>query len=170
MKPDWDAAIEEAAKLCEDRPNVPGKYLANSIRRLLLVGSVGINARLARIERFMEHITGVELKEEQTAMATNETLQRLNANLKANTDATAAVKDALQHYAQSSADLTAQLQAAIANNDEAAISEAANQLAQNNADLLANVPAAAAAVVEGTPAAPPAPPAPETPAAGDVQL
>lgn len=90
---------------------------------------------------------------ETYTMATQATLARMQASVQANTDATKAAADALTHYAQTNADLTAQLKEAIANDDDAAISAAADALDKNNADLLAGVPATAAAVTANTPAA-----------------
>ena len=60
---------------------------------------------------------------------------------------------ALNGFVKSAADLTAQLQTAIADNDDVAVKAAADAIAANNASLTAAVPAVAAAVVAGTPAA-----------------
>lgn len=113
--------------------------------------------RLELLEDQVRHLNRVvrivvrHLKlEEANTMATKETLDRLAADVKANTDATAAAQQALNGFVQTVADLTKQLQDAIANNDEAAIKAAADAIEANNVALTAAVPATASAVVENT--------------------
>lgn len=86
-------------------------------------------------------------------MATKADLDKLAADVTANTSAVASATQALMAYASSNATLTAQLQAALANDDSAAVEAAASALEANNAALTAAVPAVAAAVVANTPAA-----------------
>ena len=89
-------------------------------------------------------------------MATKETLDALTASVTANTNATAAAKQALDGYVKSNSDLTAQLQAAVANSDasdDPAVKAAVDAINANNAALAAATPTVAAAVVAGTPAA-----------------
>jgi len=95
---------------------------------------------------------------EKDDMATKETLDALTASVKANTDATAAAKQALEGYAKSNADLTAQLKAAVAASDaadDADVKAAVDAITANNAALTAAAPSVAQAVVAGTPAATP---------------
>lgn len=84
-------------------------------------------------------------------MADQATLDRLTADVKANTDATAAAAAALSGFVVTVADLTAKLQAAIAADDTAAIAAAADAIEANNVALSAAVPAVASAVVSNTP-------------------
>lgn len=86
-------------------------------------------------------------------MATKETLARMNASVLANTDVVKAASEALTHFAQTNADLTKQLQEALANDDEPAVKAAADALEKNNADLLATVPTTASNILANTPSA-----------------
>lgn len=86
-------------------------------------------------------------------MATRETLDKLNAGIAANTNATKAAHDALMNFAQSNADLTKALQDAIAGGDEDEIKAAADAIEANNAELISAVPATAKAITDNTPAA-----------------
>lgn len=93
---------------------------------------------------------------EKTEMASQDKLDQMKAVVAANTNATAAATDALNHYAQSNADLTKQLQDAIAASsasDDADVQAAIDALTANNTALTAAVPAVAAAVTVNTPAA-----------------
>jgi Asp-tRNA(Asn)/Glu-tRNA(Gln) amidotransferase B subunit len=89
-------------------------------------------------------------------MATQQTLAALIATTKANTDATAAAKAALDHFVAVHAEDTAKLAAAIANSDasdDADVKAAIDAINANNAALAASTPQVAAAVTDGTPAA-----------------
>lgn len=108
------------------------------------------------LRNMMGLILKLDQQMEKDNMASKETLDALNATVAANTNATHAAAAALAGYAKSNADLTAELQAAIANSeasDDADVKAAIDAITANNAALAANVPAAAAAVVENTPAA-----------------
>jgi predicted metal-dependent hydrolase len=83
-------------------------------------------------------------------MATQATLDRLNADVTANTNAVSAAAAALTGFINTVASLTAQLQAAIAAGDDTAIAAAATALEANNATLTAATPAMAQAIVAGT--------------------
>lgn len=109
-----------------------------------------LQAQLNRIEARLISLT---LQEGRFEMATQATLDRLNADVAANTSATQAAALALAGFVKTVADLTAQLQAAIASDDEAAIKAAADALEANNTQLSAAVPTTAAAVAANTPAA-----------------
>lgn len=92
-------------------------------------------------------------------MATQQTLAALIASTTANTNATAAAKAALDHFAASQADLNAKLAAAIANSeasDDPAVQAAIDAINANNTALAAATPAVATAVTANTPAAAPA--------------
>src|SRR5581483_3146437 len=106
----------------------------------------------------LREMMGLVLKQdrrlETSDMATKEHLDALTAQVKANTDATAAAQAALTGYVATVSDLTAKLQAAIASDDDDAVKAAADAIAANNAVLTAATPAVAAAVTAGTPAAP----------------
>ncbi len=89
-------------------------------------------------------------------MATKENLDKMKAVVAANTNATAAATVALNHYAQSNADLTKQLQDAIAASDasdDEDVKAAIDALTANNTALTAAVPETATAVTANTPAA-----------------
>lgn len=107
-----------------------------------------LTIQLNRIEAKIDALTKTEGKFE---MATQATLDRLNAAVAADTNAVTAAATALTGFIKTVADLTAQLQAAIASGDDAAITAAATALEANNATLTAAVPATAAAVVANTP-------------------
>lgn len=87
------------------------------------------------------------------SMATKEHLDALNAQVAANTSAVNSARAALDGYVKTVSDLTAQLQAALANDDDDAVKAAADALAANNATLSASAGATAAAVVANTQAA-----------------
>lgn len=103
-----------------------------------------------QLDKFSNEVTA-QLRDD--AMATKETLDRLAADVKANTDGVAAAKAALDGYVATVADLTKKLQDALASDDEAAVKAAADALEQNNADLRQKAPEVAAAVVDNTSAA-----------------
>lgn len=109
-----------------------------------------IDARLARIERLLIAVSWAQRTEEKSDMATQATLAQLKAGLRKNTDIVASTKAALTHYAQSTAELTAKLQAALEGGDEAEVKAAADALDANNAELLASVPEVTGAVIDGT--------------------
>jgi len=83
-------------------------------------------------------------------MADQATLDRLTADVKKNTDAAQSAAAALTGFVATVTDLTAQLQAAIASNDQTAIAAAADAIEANNATLTAAIPAVATAVAAGT--------------------
>jgi hypothetical protein len=93
------------------------------------------------------------IRQGEKAMATKADLDALNEQVQANSDATQAAAAALQGYVKTVADLTAQLQQAVAADDTAAIQAATQALQANNAVLQAAVPQTAAAVTANTPAA-----------------
>ncbi len=101
------------------------------------------------------------LKEEEVNhMVTRQTLDALKAEVSRDTDAVSAATAALTHYAQTNADLTKQLQDALANassTDDAEVQNAVAALKANNDALTAAAPAVAQDVVANTPAAPAAP-------------
>lgn len=109
-----------------------------------------LDARLARIERLLWLNRRATLKEEELQMASQQTLDALTAKVKANTDATQSAALALTGFVATVADLTAQLKAAIANDDDAAIKDVTAKLDANNATLTAAIPAVAAAVPANT--------------------
>lgn len=89
-------------------------------------------------------------------MSTQATLDRLMADVTANTDAVKAAAAALAGFVATVEDLTKKLQDAIGVNDEAAIAAAADALEANNEMLKQAVPVAAEAVVANTEPTPPA--------------
>jgi hypothetical protein len=113
--------------------------------------------RQRRIEQKLDAIMrAAALEHEQERryeMATAETLARLQADLATNTDATQATKTALEHYAQANADLTKQLQEAIAESDDDALKDIADKMEANTKALLDAAPATAKAVTDNTAAA-----------------
>lgn len=86
-------------------------------------------------------------------MADQATLDALAKAVSDNTNATHAAETALAGFVKTVSDLTAQLQAAVASNDQAAVQAAVDALSANNAALTAAIPATAAAVTANTPAA-----------------
>lgn len=111
---------------------------------------LAINSQLNRIEQKLDAFIAKEGKFE---MATQATLDALNATVTANTNATQAAEAALAGYMKTVSDLTAQLQSALTNGDDAQVAAAVSALAANNTALTASIPATAAAVVANTPAA-----------------
>jgi len=109
-----------------------------------------IQASVVRIEVKLDMLIKQEKGYE---MATQATLDRLNADLTKNADATQAAAAALEGFVKTVADLTAELQAAIDSNDEAAIAAAADKLEANNTFLQSKIPETAKAVTDNTPAA-----------------
>jgi membrane-associated HD superfamily phosphohydrolase len=112
---------------------------------------------LQRIERKLDVIMramALEYEHERRyEMATAETLARLQTDLAANTDATQATKTALEHYAQANAELTKQLQDAIAASaDDEVLKGIADQMEANTKSLLDAAPTAKA-VTDNTAAA-----------------
>jgi predicted metal-dependent hydrolase len=111
-------------------------------------------SQLDRIENKIDALTkiinGFILQERKLHMATQATLDRLNADVTANTNAVSAAAAALTGFINTVASLTAQLQAAIAAGDDTAIAAAATALEANNATLTAATPAMAQAIVAGT--------------------
>lgn len=102
----------------------------------------------------IDHKLGLLLRHQRIEdMASKNVLDQLTATVTANTNATNAAKDALLFFAQSNADLTAKLQAAIAADDTDAVKAAADAIAANNASLISATPAVAAGVTANTPAA-----------------
>lgn len=93
--------------------------------------------------------------ERQIEMATADTLKRLQDDVAANTDATKAAQVALEGFATSVADLTKQLQDAIASGDEEAIKTAADAIEANTKTLLDAAAPTAKAVTDNTAAATP---------------
>jgi hypothetical protein len=124
---------------------------------------IDISKQLEKIQRSLDVAPPWALKimralklEEATNLATKQTLDDLVNATSANTNATAAATDALTHFAQSNADLTAQLEAALAGADapdDAAIEAAVAAIKANNDALLAAAPKVATAITTGTPAA-----------------
>ena len=114
-------------------------------------------SQLDRIENKLDALTRTVnlfiFKEGKFNVATQAELDRLNAAVAADTSAVAAASTALTGFIKTVADLTAQLQVAIASGDSAAVTAAAAALEANNAVLTASIPVTAAAVVAGTPAA-----------------
>lgn len=102
---------------------------------------------LARIEGKLDALLKQEGKFD---MATQATLDKLTADVAANTSAAQAASLALTGFVKTVSDLTAQLQDAIAGGDDAAIQAAAAALEANNATLAAATPAVAAAVAANT--------------------
>jgi hypothetical protein len=103
--------------------------------------------RLGRIE------SGVYLilrREGLHNVATQAALDRLAADVTANTDATASAAAALAGFVQTVAELTQKLQDAIAADDTAAVEAAANALEANNATLVSAIPHVSQAVVANT--------------------
>lgn len=90
------------------------------------------------------------INQEKNQMATAETLARLQDDVRKNTDAAAAAKLALEGFVTTVADLTKQLQDAIAGGDEDAIKAAADAIEANNAALTAAIPATSTAVAANT--------------------
>ena len=88
---------------------------------------------------------------ERQEMATQETLDRLTADVTANTNATASATAALTGFVKTVADLTAQLQTAVAGGDEDAIKAAADAIEANNTAMNAAIPQVASAVIANTP-------------------
>jgi Asp-tRNA(Asn)/Glu-tRNA(Gln) amidotransferase B subunit len=95
--------------------------------------------------------------ESESTMASQKNIADLTTAVAANTNATKAAEDALNHYASSNADLAKQLADAIAANsatkDDPAIQAAIDALNANNTELTASVPVVAAAITTNTPAA-----------------
>lgn len=84
---------------------------------------------------------------------TPQQLEALKKTVSDNTNAVQSATMALTGYAQSTAELTSKLQAALAAadaTDDLAVQDAIAALAKNNTDLVAAVPAVAAAVVANT--------------------
>lgn len=113
---------------------------------------------LQRMERKLDVIMramALEYRHErEVEMATVDTLARLQAELTENTDATSAVKTALETYAAANADLTQQLKDAIAASaDDDALQAIADQLDANNKALTDAAGATAKAATDNTPAA-----------------
>lgn len=113
-----------------------------------------IAARLSRIERLLELLLRAIVEEEVLAVATQQTIDQLTAGVRANTDAANSAAAALNGFVATVADLTKQLQDAIAAGDEAAVKAAADAIDANNKVLSAAVPAVSQAVPANTPAAP----------------
>ena len=93
---------------------------------------------------------------EKDDMATKQTLDALVASTTANTNATAAAKDALDHFVTSQADLNQKLADAIANSDasdDPQVQAAISAVNANTAALAASTPQVATAITAGTPAA-----------------
>ena len=122
--------------------------IAHSLWRDLIERLDIIDVRLSSISRQLQIVTHGGIN-----VATQAELDALNTQVTANTNATAAVAQALQGFVKTVADLTAQLQAAVAAGDSAAIVAATAALAANNTALTAAIPATAAAVIVNTPAA-----------------
>jgi hypothetical protein len=101
-------------------------------------------ARLSRIERNTMLIMRELKVEEKAYMATQAELDALAAAVTANTAESTAAAAALATFVAKVADLTAQLQAAVASGDSAAINAATTALVQNNAVLAGVVPPASA--------------------------
>ncbi len=114
-----------------------------------------IAARLSRIERLLNLLLRAIVEEEVISVATQQTLDQLTASVRANTDAAASAAAALNGFVSTVADLTKQLQDAIASGDEAAVKAAAEAIDANNKVLAAAVPAVSQAVPANTPAATP---------------
>lgn len=108
--------------------------------RHLLNYLIRIDAKLDALSR----------KEGRFDMATQATLDKLTADVAANTSAAQAASLALTGFVKTVTDLTAQLQDAIAAGDESAIQAAAAAIEANNATLTAATPAVAAAVAANT--------------------
>ena len=83
-------------------------------------------------------------------MATKDTLDRLTKDVADQKDVVAGATKALNGFVATVADLTSQLQQALANDDDAAVKAAADALEQNTADLKAAVPATAQAIDANT--------------------
>jgi hypothetical protein len=112
---------------------------------------------LQRIERKLDVIMRAAAREyhheRHFEMATADTLKRLQDDVAANTDATKAAQQALEGFAITVADLTKQLQDAIASGDETAIQAAADAIEANNKTLMDAAAPTAKAVTDNTAAA-----------------
>lgn len=111
---------------------------------------IGLRRDMYSLRRAVDALT---LTDQENAMATQAELDDLNAQVTANTNATQAAAAALAGFVKTVADLTAQLEAAVASNDSPAIQAATAALKANNDALAAAVPATATAVTANTPAA-----------------
>lgn len=105
---------------------------------------------LDRLNTVLDVELAEAINEEETSMATQATLDKLTAQVSANTSATAAAAAALAGFIATVADLTQKLQDAIASGDETAVKAAADAIEANNATLTAATPAVAAAVEANT--------------------
>lgn len=114
------------------------------------IGIMWGDDQFRRLNSKIDTLTGLVRRllaqDERFQMATQATLDRLNAAVAADTNAVSAASKALTGFIATVADLTAQLQAAIAAGDDAAVAAAATALEANNAALTAATPATAAAV------------------------